>query len=91
MTCFGGVTTLIPSNAVVFAKIVFSMAVGAYLSPKHIVVAFANGTQKAGQPDKGEIEPAKALAVGGMTEFVLADLIAKDKCYPFAVHPRASP
>lgn len=67
------------------------MAVGTYLGPKRVVVAFAEGAQQAGQPDEREIEPAKTLAVGGMAEFVLADLVGEDKCHPFAPHPTACP
>ena len=67
------------------------MTVGAYLGPKRVVVAFAEGAQQARQPDKGEIEPAEALTVGGMAELVLADWVGEDKTVPFTSHPRYRP
>ena len=63
------------------------MAVGTYLGPKRVVIAFAEGAQQAGQPDEGEIEPAEALAIGGMAELMLANWVGEDKALPFATHP----
>ena len=67
------------------------MPVGAYLGPKHVVVAFTKGTQQAGQPDERQIEPTKKLAIGGMAKLVHTDLVAKDICLSFPTHPRTSP
>ena len=67
------------------------MPVGAYLGPKVVVVAFAEGAQQAGQPDEREIKPAEASAIYGMAELVLTDLVGEDKVLPFASHPRHRP
>ncbi len=67
------------------------MPVGAYLGPKHVVIAFAKGTQQAGQPNERQIEPTKKLAIGGMAKLMHTDLVAKDICLSFPTHPRASP
>ena len=67
------------------------MAVGAYLGPKHVVVAFTKGTHQAGQPDERQIEPTKKLAIGGMAKLMHTNLVAKNIRLSFAVHPRASP
>ena len=69
----GRVSFLVPSDGIIIRKIPFSMAVGTYLGPKRIVVAFAEGAQQAGQPDEGEIEPAEASAIGSMAELMLAN------------------
>ena len=63
------------------------MAVGTYLGPKRVVVAFVEGAQQAGQPDEGEIEPAEASAIGSMAELMLANWVGEDKALPFASHP----
>ena len=67
------------------------MPIGAYLGPKHVVVAFTKGTQQAGQPDERQIEPTKKLAIGGMAKLMHTDLVAKDICLSFPTHPMASP
>ena len=67
------------------------MPVGANFGPKDIVIAFAKGTQQAGQSDDGQIGPAEKLTVDGMPKLVHTDLISKDEALPFAVHPRACP
>ncbi len=63
------------------------MAVGTYLGPKRVVVAFAEGAQQAGQPDERAPEPAEAMAIGGMDELMPAHWVSEDKALPFAPHP----
>ena len=84
---FRWVTVLIPSDAVIFAEIPFGVAVGSDFSPKHIVVALAEGAQQARQADARQIKPAKDLAVGGMAKLVHTDLIAEDEAFPLTTHP----
>ena len=90
-TCLGRVSFLLPSDGIILREIPFGMAVGAYLGPKHIVVAFTKSTQQAGQPDERQIKPTKKLAIGGMAELVHTDLVTKDICLSFPTHPSASP
>ena len=90
-TCLGRVSFLLPSDGIILREIPFGMAVGAYLGPKHVVVAFTKGTQQAGQPDERQIKPTKKLAIGGMAKLVHTDLVTKDISFSFSKHPRASP
>lgn len=87
----GRVSYLVPSYAVMLSEIPFGVAVGAYLGPKHVVIAFSKGTQQAGQPDERQIKPTKKLTIGCMTKLVHTDLVAKDINLSFPTHPRASP
>ena len=68
-------------------EIILCMTIGTNLSPKDIVIAFAEGTQQTGQPDDGQISPSKPLAVGGVTKLVHTELATEDKAFPFAVQP----
>ena len=68
-------------------KILFGVAVGPSFRPENAMVSLAEGTQQAGQPDNGEIQPAETLAVGGMPELVHTNLVAKDIFFSFAKHP----
>ena len=90
-TCLGRVSFLLPSDGIILREIPFRVAVGAYLGPKHVVVAFTQGTQQAGQPDERQIKPTKKPTIGCMAKLVHTDLVAKDISLSFAVHPRASP
>ena len=90
-TCLGRVSFLLPSDGIILREIPFGMAVGAYLSPKHVVVAFTKGTQQAGQPDERQIKPTKKLAIDGMAKLVHTDLISNDISLSFAKHPMTSP
>ncbi len=89
--CLGRVSYLVPSYAVMLSEIPFGMAVGAYLGPKHVVVAFSKGTYQAGQPDKRQIKPTKKPTIGCMAKLVHTDLISNDINLSFTMHPMTSP
>ena len=70
-----------------FAEVLFGVAVSPDFRPKHVVVALAEGTHQAGQPDERQIKPTKKLTISCMSKLVHTDLIAEDKTLPFAMHP----
>ena len=49
----GRISHLVPSDSIILREIPVGVTVGAYLGPKRVVVAFAEGAQQARQPDKG--------------------------------------
>ena len=72
-------------------EIILCMTISADFSPKDIVIAFAEGTQQAGQSDDRQIGPAKKLTVNSMPKLMHTNLMPENEALPFAVHPRACP
>lgn len=67
------------------------MVVGPDFGPEDTVIALAEGTQQAGQPDDGEIKPSKTLAVGSMSELMHTNLVAHNIAFALTAHPTAGP